>query len=349
MKKHPHASSKHPYHSNTTHKKNGQTKTDSQVTTNEYSVGLYLCFFTVVFTATYIAFLFTVGTHVRTIDGLDILFEAGSVLVALLMFIMISFFKVYLHIKVPLLSGLFCIILGRTTDCLDELITITIEHWSAIGDGVALVGEILVVYAATRWILEAHYMSMTDKLTQLYNRHYLEQAFERMIFFKGRAGPKLALIMLDIDDFKSINDRYGHGIGDDVLKIIAGILGRNTRENDIVARLGGEEFEILLPNTDLDTALIFAERIRSALEKHEQKLVPRVTASIGVTVFQDGDSIKSLRLRADTAVYKAKRNGKNRIEVSQDSNASEDQEDSTPPPLHHSQNTSIEFNKTELV
>ncbi len=318
----------------------------TQVTTNEYSIGLYLCFFTVVFTATYIAFLFTIGTHVRAIDGLDILFEAGSVLVALLMFIMISFFKVYFHIKVPLLTGLFCIILGRTTDCIDELITITIEHWSAIGDGVALIGEILVVYAATRWILDAHYMSMTDKLTQLYNRHYLEQAFERMIFFKGRAGPKLALIMLDIDDFKSVNDRYGHGIGDDVLKIIAGILERNTRENDIVARLGGEEFEILLPNTDFDTALVFAERIRSSLEKHEQKLVPRVTASFGVTVFQDGDSIKSLRLRADTAVYKAKRNGKNRIEISQSPDTSEGAEDN---PFLPSQNSSVEFNKTNLV
>ncbi len=337
MTKHQNASSKH------------SPKTGTQVTTNEYSVGLYLCFFTVVFTATYIAFLFTIGTPVANVDGFDIGFEAGSVLVALLMFIMISFFKVYLYIKIPLLTGLFCIILGRTTDCVDGFITITVGHWPAIGDGLALIGEILVVYAATRWILQAHYISMTDKLTQLYNRHYLEQAFERMIFFKGRAGPKLALIMLDIDDFKSINDRYGHGIGDDVLKVIARILERNTRENDIVARLGGEEFEILLPNTDFDTALIFAERIRSALEKHEQKLVPRVTASIGVTIFQDGDSIKSLRLRADTAVYKAKRNGKNRIEVSPTAENNEDQEDSTPPAQHRSLNSSVEFNKAELV
>ncbi|MFL0800131.1 MAG: GGDEF domain-containing protein [Agarilytica sp.] len=339
-----------------TSEKNGNAKNSTQVTTNEYSVGLYLCFFTVVFTATYIAFLFTIGTPVDHIDILDIGFEAGSVLVALLMFIMISFFKVHLHIKAPLLAGLFCIVLGRTTRCIDEIIITTIGHWSAIGNGLALIGEILVVYAATRWILQAHYIAMTDKLTQLYNRHYLEQAFERMIFFKGRARPKLALIMLDIDDFKSINDRYGHGIGDDVLKIIANILERNTRENDIVARLGGEEFEILLPNTDFDTALTFAERIRSALEKHEQTLVPKVTASIGVTIFQDGDNIKSLRLRADIAVYEAKRNGKNRIEASKDPDSTlaskgcaMGPENSTPSSLHTPQKNTVEFNKAELV
>lgn len=286
------------------------------IRSQEFTFGIYWSISVIIITSVYVLLLFRIGTPVEYIDVLDTGFEAGSIFVALVMAIVISFIKLIPRIKTPLLLGLLCIVIGRTTDCVDELVTVQIRHWSAIGDGIALVGEILVVYSATHWILQAYYMSMTDKLTQLYNRHFLESAFEKLLFLKGRSGgPKIALIMLDIDDFKKINDQYGHGIGDDVLKIIANILESNTRKTDIVARLGGEEFEVLLPHTDVETALVFAERIRKAFEEHQQKLVPRFTASIGVAPFQTGDTIKSLRLRADAAVYEAKRRGRNRVEL----------------------------------
>jgi len=119
--------------------------------------------------------------------------------------------------------------------------------------------------------------------------------------------------MLDIDNFKSINDVYGHGVGDAVLISLASLLQNNTRPNDIVARQGGEEFEILLPNSDKQTALTIAERIRSAIEEHSVPGQPRYTASLGVSEYINKDSIKTLRQRADMAVYEAKARGKNRV------------------------------------
>ncbi len=287
----------------------------SLIRPQEFIFGVYWSIGVVIVASIYIVFLFSIGNPVDTIDTLDIGFEAGSIFVALTMAVVISFIKLIPEIKTPLLIGLLCIVIGRTTDCSDELVTVQIGHWSAIGDGIALIGEILVVYSATQWILQAYRLSMTDKLTQLYNRHFLERAFEKLVFLKGRNNPSIALIMLDADDFKKINDQYGHGTGDEVLKIIAKLLESNTRKPDIVARLGGEEFEVLLPNTDVYTALVFAERIRKAFESHEQKLIPRFTASFGVAPYQTGDTIKSLRHRADAAVYKAKRCGKNRVEL----------------------------------
>ncbi|MFL0810082.1 MAG: GGDEF domain-containing protein [Agarilytica sp.] len=277
--------------------------------------GVYASLTNLALLTIYIVLLFSTGTLAQNIDTLDVLFECGSVVVALFMFFVVSFIKLNKYIKTALLLGLFFTQAGGATDCLDEVLAVDILHWSAVGDGLALIGELLIVYSLTRWIMQTYYLSMTDKLTGLYNRHYLEQAFEKLLFLKGRTTPKIALIMLDLDDFKWINDKYGHGIGDDVLRIIAGLLRKNTRQTDIVARLGGEEFEILLPNTDLDTAKAYAERVRLAFANHKQILVPKFTASLGIALYQKGDTIKTLRQRADSAVYTSKARGKNRVEL----------------------------------
>lgn len=122
--------------------------------------------------------------------------------------------------------------------------------------------------------------------------------------------------MLDIDNFKKINDTYGHQSGDLALKEISLILRSYLRANTIIGRLGGEEFGIILPNVPLEDAIKIAERIRSVIEnreiKYEDKII-RITASFGITEVKEGDTFDTLYKRVDEALYKAKKDGKNTI------------------------------------
>jgi diguanylate cyclase (GGDEF)-like protein len=126
------------------------------------------------------------------------------------------------------------------------------------------------------------------------------------------------LLLLDVDHFKSINDTYGHPVGDDVLRAISQICGTSVRHSDIVGRLGGEEFAIFLPGTSQENAMNLAKRLRERLDSfivcHQGRRVP-FTASIGVASSGPDDDINSLMREADRALYAAKRNGRNRVEV----------------------------------
>lgn len=281
---------------------------------NRIVVGAYLTLANVLVSVTLILTIYAAGEKYGSMDLLDAFFEFSSVVIALLMFAAISSIKININIKAPFLLGLFGMQVGRTIDGLDEIVYFDVAHWSALGDGLAFAGEVLVVFAATRWMLHAYRLSMTDKLTRLYNRHFLDRAFEKALMFRRKGDSTgIHLIMLDIDDFKRVNDCYGHAVGDDVLKRLAEILLENTRTTDIVARQGGEEFEVLLTDGDHGQALNVAERIRNAIEKSSHANQPSVTASLGIAEFTTGDDIKSLRRRADLAVYEAKLNGKNRV------------------------------------
>jgi diguanylate cyclase (GGDEF)-like protein len=120
--------------------------------------------------------------------------------------------------------------------------------------------------------------------------------------------------MMDVDLFKKINDTYGHGVGDDVLTQIASTITEALRAGDFVARFGGEEFMALLPDTDLEGAVIVAEKIRSAVESNPVEAVGTVTLSIGATVASSADAEMDIAVRrADTALYEAKRSGRNMV------------------------------------
>ena len=155
----------------------------------------------------------------------------------------------------------------------------------------------------------------TDGLTELPNRRHFEEALESEISRAERFGGGLALILADLDDFKQVNDRYGHQAGDDVLQTFADILRATVREIDLPARYGGEEFAVLLPQTDLDGAHELAERLRRALAARPMATHPgglvAVTASFGVAAFPDAPTPASLFASADEALYRAKRSGKN--------------------------------------
>jgi diguanylate cyclase (GGDEF)-like protein len=155
----------------------------------------------------------------------------------------------------------------------------------------------------------------TDGLTELPNRRHFEEALEGEISRAERFGGSLALILADLDDFKQVNDRYGHQAGDDVLQTFADILRATVREIDLPARYGGEEFAVLLPQTELDGAQRLAERLCKALAARPMPTHPgalvAVTASFGVAAFPDSPTPAALFAAADEALYRAKRSGKN--------------------------------------
>jgi len=125
----------------------------------------------------------------------------------------------------------------------------------------------------------------------------------------------LSLIMLDIDDFKKINDTHGHLKGDDVLRRVGSVILKNTRMSDFPIRMGGEEILILLPQTELNGAFAIAERIRRKVEEEFHGDVVNVTISLGVTQLNGNDTIESLLKRVDDAVYMSKKNGKNQTTI----------------------------------
>jgi diguanylate cyclase (GGDEF)-like protein len=158
----------------------------------------------------------------------------------------------------------------------------------------------------------------TDLLTGVHNRRWMEEMFPRQIGRSKRSSQPLALVMVDIDHFKRLNDRYGHATGDVVLRAVARGLSDALRPTDLLVRYGGEEFVALLPGAGLDSAAIAAERLRRAIEQGDYTDIEpgarlRVTVSIGVAVLRGGDSLEGLIERADVALYRAKAAGRNRV------------------------------------
>jgi diguanylate cyclase (GGDEF)-like protein/PAS domain S-box-containing protein len=163
-------------------------------------------------------------------------------------------------------------------------------------------------------------LAMVDELTNLPNRRAFFMRGAEEISRSKRYQTPLTILMLDIDRFKNINDTYGHAIGDAALQCFAKTLREQVREVDVPARLGGEEFGILLPNTKLEEAQIIAERVRHAIEllrcEKEDNICVTMTASIGAAEFVDKTkNLDDLFSNADTAMYNAKNNGRNRVEV----------------------------------
>ena len=165
---------------------------------------------------------------------------------------------------------------------------------------------------------ELERQAVTDPMTKLYNRRYLAEITQHMLGLMRRSSSDLAVIMLDIDKFKNVNDTYGHQVGDDVIIKLAETLQAHTRKSDVICRLGGEEFLILLPETGVDGAMSKAETLRQEVEKLCLTLGDgielRFTISLGVSkVYPDEENFDAAMTRADTALYAAKEGGRNRV------------------------------------
>ncbi len=160
---------------------------------------------------------------------------------------------------------------------------------------------------------ELRRLATRDYLTGIYNRHALVMFLEKLISSAQRYRNKFSVILMDIDNFKSINDRFGHNVGDRVLRELSKVIDAKLRKTDIFGRWGGEEFLIVLPFTRNPQPV--AEKLRRSISKHRFTGVERVTVSFGATVYREDDTMESLLSRADKALYKAKEEGKNRTVV----------------------------------
>lgn len=164
---------------------------------------------------------------------------------------------------------------------------------------------------ANRRILE---LSRTDVLTRLANRRYFFERLGTAVDQARRHQRPLSAIMLDLDHFKQVNDRFGHAGGDAVLKAVSEVLRQNARSSDLPGRLGGEELAVLLPETDLDKGRQAAERFRACIEETRPLGEGHVfTASLGVASLLNGEDSEGLLARADEALYRAKEGGRNRV------------------------------------
>lgn len=157
-----------------------------------------------------------------------------------------------------------------------------------------------------------------DPLTGLHNRRYIDDLSKKLFHIAKRTKKDLSVMMLDIDNFKNINDTYGHTVGDEVLKVIAKIIKKNIRESDLSARFGSDEIIFLLPYTPIKYALILANKILSEIQKtyielnQAKKLM--VTVSVGISeIKSDDDQIENAIKRADDCLYQAKKFGKNMV------------------------------------
>ncbi|MET0085451.1 MAG: diguanylate cyclase [Sedimenticola sp.] len=165
---------------------------------------------------------------------------------------------------------------------------------------------------------ELEQLSVTDRLTGLFNRRKLDESLEFEMKRTRRSRHQFGLILLDIDHFKSVNDTFGHQVGDQVLVDIANILLAQTRSIDYVGRWGGEEFLIISPRADKDGLKILAEKLRREIEEHSFPEVGHKSASFGVAMYNYGDTIASVIAQADTALYQAKNSGRNRVNIYQE-------------------------------
>jgi diguanylate cyclase (GGDEF)-like protein len=238
------------------------------------------------------------------------------------------------------------------------IITTTLQHGTMMGfataffsmtmlmfvDFVAMPGEevnfyfqndiiLSSLFFLTAWVLGKHGMAEEfyrkelrdianiDEMTMVFNYRYFQEALRKHFKECREKGDYLALLFIDVDDFKKVNDVFGHFTGDEVLKDVAKLICDNVRDGDVVSRYGGEEFTVLLPGKDEGMAIAIAERIRTAIGnnsiKHESFAESlNVTVSIGVSVFPDKAlTMEELLKNADKALYEAKGKNKNRVEI----------------------------------
>ncbi|MCM1338652.1 MAG: diguanylate cyclase [Muribaculaceae bacterium] len=211
-------------------------------------------------------------------------------------------------IVIPLTSqekefGWFCVFSSR-----EELAGAEMDFLAIFAKQVEMAITIADLFQAVR------NQAVTDALTGLYNRRYFEEALEKEVQRAKRQKQPFSIIGIDLDYLKKINDTYGHTFGDLAIKTISNVLKSNARSVDVPARIGGEEFNVLLPGIGSEGAMIAAERIRKSIESVEIDTIGHITGSLGVaTYFEHSDNVEELLELTDQAMYTSKREGRNRV------------------------------------
>jgi diguanylate cyclase (GGDEF)-like protein len=211
-------------------------------------------------------------------------------------------------IVVPLIAqkkefGWFCVFSAR-----EELASAEMDFLGLFAKQIEMAITIADLFQAVRE------QAVTDALTGLYNRRYFEEALDKEVQRAKRQKQPFSIIGIDLDFLKKINDTYGHTFGDIAIKTIANVLKTNARSIDVPARIGGEEFNVLLPGINSEGAMIAAERIRKSIESVEIDTIGHITGSLGVaTYLEHSDNIEELMELTDQAMYISKRNGRNQV------------------------------------
>lgn len=235
----------------------------------------------------------------------------ASVVAVAFMYLLVSLIHLKRHIKLTVLFGLLLLQQARYLDGLEQVLLFSGDWLDLTEDLLFLFGAIVLAVGMTLWVILTYRLSTLDKLTRVHNRRYFEGALQRYLL--SRRQEACCLLVMDLDDFKSINDNYGHASGDRVLKILGEVLRQNARREDVICRSGGEEFEMLLVGVSLATAQQIAQRIMHCIKDATPDDLPILTASMGLTSVLPEDDVDQLRSRADKAMYMAKEQGKARI------------------------------------
>lgn len=211
---------------------------------------------------------------------------------------------------------------NQTPELLEELVKRIMVDTQSMANSTQLLKDQLEAAKTDVATLQEDYYrikeeSLTDALTGLKNRRAFDNAFDEMYITSSEQSQPLSLLVVDVDFFKKINDNYGHGIGDSVLRVIGRVIKNLVRGNDFSARFGGEEFVIVLPDTPLEGAVKVAEKIRQVISKqnlkHKDIQLGTVTVSVGVAQLAANEDKDDFFQRADDALYKAKQSGRNRV------------------------------------
>lgn len=243
---------------------------------------------------------------------LDLLIEGLSAFNFFFVFCVIAIIKLKKSIQLSLLIGLTMGQLGLIFDSMDEFIEIDYKHWHTIGDLFFLVGSLVIAGAVSAWVEHSYRASTRDPLTGAYNRRFFMSYLAKYLAQNKRRHIPSALLAFDLDNFKPINDNYGHHVGDQVLKYFSKHLLENYRDADVVCRAGGEEFEVLLVKSSAEEAERSVERLKQKIINNLPTSLPEITASVGIAELAMDDDMESFRKKADEAMYRAKTTGKDK-------------------------------------
>lgn len=247
--------------------------------------------------------------------------------IALALVFIIGFLQTLRHqpkVFQTLYTGFFLLFYAILTDTLDELYKQPLFITAVCEDLFKVLGYVLIACGIKFWsdsqnlhAQQMYKLATTDELTQISTRRHFLQLAEREFERHRRNGLGMAVIMFDLDHFKQVNDCFGHSGGDEALKQFSATMRRSIRQNDILARWGGEEFIAVLVDSDTGTTKQIAERIKRTTEQlsipYKQQMI-QITTSAGVATLQnDDENIKQLIDRADQLLYRAKQTGRNRV------------------------------------
>lgn len=260
--------------------------------------------------------------RVAEVDWYSVVSEGFVALIIMLALLLTDKLYEQRFLYLPLIFGFTALLVSSITDVLDEFLLQPVWITTLFEDLPQMLGYPAVVFGLYRWNSyhtklheELQQQVITDYLTNTLNRRGFMDRFESEIQRSQRYGTALSLIWFDLDKFKAVNDKFGHHVGDEVLRVICQEAQVVIRKVDIFARMGGEEFCVLMPQTSLDGAVEVAEKLRLAFEQCNCLSGDTITASFGVAEHLPGESADYFLKRADNALYHSKQEGRNQLTV----------------------------------